>query len=123
MMIFKDKTRAEALDKMATTLKNGWNLTVHFKEKLINMYKLPSDDEESKFLDEWEIEKKFYNAQFSMFVDDFGISALIASAKNHDDSAPHEIWFINDDTIDNLCFVHEIEFNMSNKLIEVLISR
>lgn len=121
-MISKDEIRVKYLDKLATKLKNGWNLTVHFKEKLINMYELPADYEEARFLDEWEIEKKFYNAQFAMFVDDFGISALIASAKNHD-SAPHEIWFINDDTIDNLCFVHEIEFNMSNKLIEVLISR
>lgn len=117
----KDKDRANALDMLVVKLSNGWDLTVHWKEKLINCTTRPWGENELQFFDEWEVEKKKFNKHFAIFFEDFGMAALISSAKN-DKVVNHDVWFKNNDCVDGFCVIREIDINTSDKLIEIFIT-
>ncbi|SEJ15615.1 hypothetical protein SAMN05216327_106380 [Dyadobacter sp. SG02] len=123
--IFNDRLRAKALDEMSVKLKNGWDLTVHFEQPLINHTELPIGGTEKEFLDNWEHNKSIFNRDLAQVVDDFGLAALIASvtqenqAGTEGDAFKPSVWFHNLETSLPFTFIRSIDFRSNEKLIEV----
>lgn len=123
--IFDDRQRAKALDEKTVRLKNGWNLTVHFNEPLINYVELPIGAVEKEFLDDWEQNKSIFNGDLAQFVDDLGVTALIASVTQENqagiegDAFKPSVWFHNDESSLPFTFIKSIDFRFNEKLIEV----
>lgn len=117
---FQDKGRMQKIDSVAGTLTNGWKLTVHWDEKLVNYVQVPLGHTEEEILDWWEDEKPKHIKHFVDFVEAFGLSAVIASINP---KGKKRILFSNNQTTEEgLCMVTGVDVNHTEKLIELFIT-
>ena len=118
--------RMKVINELSKRLNNGWNLTVHFKNKMWSISDMPNWQTIEEFLDSWEKEKPIYLDEFAAFIDDFGIAALIActNTKTREDEKYDEpaVWFMSPKTQENICFINDINIWPSSKLIEIFIN-
>jgi hypothetical protein len=120
----QDATERRVLDALSEPLSNGWNVTVHWKSRLVDIREVPHRETEEKYLIWWEAEKRKYNKHFVTFIEGFGLNALLTAVNvgKVEKDFTRNIWFKDSETEEGLCFVQEVEIQISQKLIEIFIS-